>query len=164
MAIFEGISLRQRVLQKEINRLRSELTRYKKIAICKERATIEMEKEIEGLRSELSQSKIGKRLSNRLVVSLVGEIVTKGTSNFVLIENLSENGLYMRTSPAGSAIDYGIGEKYEVKFKLPSGEMLNTHCNIIWSYKTPPHGSIKCIGFEIINPPPPYREFLTSLQ
>jgi hypothetical protein len=158
------LEVRQKGWEKEIERLRSELSWYKKIAISRELVTRKMKKEMERLMSKFSQSKIEKRLSNRLVVSLFGEIVTIGTSNLVLIENLSKNGLYMRISPSEAAIDYGIGEKYEVKFKLPSREILNLYCNIIWSYTTPPHGLIKCTGSEIINLSSKYKEFLKTLQ
>jgi hypothetical protein len=150
--------------EKNIERLKSELARYKKITISKEYESRMLRQELKKIKLEFLQSKKEKRYGNRVIVSLCGEFITGGRSVLVLIDNISKKGMHMRTSPAKPPIVIAQGEACEIKFKLPSGKMQCLNCNINWSYKTPPLGLVNCIGCEIINPPPTYNHFLNSLQ
>src|SRR4030067_1634712 len=105
-----------------------------------------------------------KRRSKRVIVSLKAELISDGTSYTGFIENLSENGLFVTTTPTKTAIVFTPETRCEIKFQLPSGETLNLPCKIIWAYRTPPHGITNSIGLEIIDPHPKYREFLKTLQ
>jgi hypothetical protein len=113
-----------------------------------------------------------KRRSKRKIVALKAEIVSGGKSYAGVIENLSEDGIYIITTPSKSSIDFALGTTVELKFQPPSepkdilrssGETINLHCKVIWSYKTPPHGLTHSIGMEIINPSPEYKELLKTL-
>jgi len=106
---------------------------------------------------------VERRRSKRKIVSLEARLVSGGVRLAGVIENLSEEGIYMRTAPTKSVIDFSPGTPLELSFQLPSGEMLNLHCNVKWAYKTLPHGLTNSIGMEIINPPQKYKEFLKSL-
>lgn len=124
----------------------------------------------------------------RKIVSFKVELIS-GSSNLAgFIENLSDDGIYMKTSPAKAAVDFTPGKIFEVKFQPLFGETLcNTQvckyhhtcvvkfqplfeealrlqCKIKWSYKTPPHGLTNSIGMEVIHPHPTYEEFLKNLE
>ncbi len=105
-----------------------------------------------------------KRRFKRIIVSLKAELISDGTSYTGFIENLSENGLFVTTTPTKTAIVFTPETRCEIKFQLPSGETLNLPCKITWAYRTPPHGITNSIGLEIIDPHPKYREFLKTLQ
>jgi hypothetical protein len=151
-------------VENELINLKSELLRYKKIAIYKALKTKSLEDEIVKLKSEFLQNNAEKRNSNRLAVSLVGEIVIDKISYTVLIENVSENGIYMKILPTETTIGFSIKKSYKVKFKLPSGKTLSADCNAKWSCKPPPHFKVNCVGSELIDPSPRYIKFIKSLN
>ena len=94
-----------------------------------------------------------KRLSKRIIIGLKAEIISGDISCEGVIENLSEAGIYVITAPTKTEINFAPGTILEVKFQFLSGETLNLHCEVKWSYKTPPHGLTNRIGMKIINPP-----------
>ncbi len=93
-----------------------------------------------------------KRLSKRIIIGLKAEIISGDIICEGVIENLSETGIYVITAPTKSEIDFAPGTILEVKFQFLSGETLNLHCEVKWSYKTPPHGLTNRIGMKIIDP------------
>ena len=100
----------------------------------------------------------------RKIVSFKVELIS-GSSNLAgFIENLSDDGIYMKTSPAKAAVDFTPGKIFEVKFQPLFEEALRLQCKIKWSYKTPPHGLTNSIGMEVIHPHPTYEEFLKNLE
>ncbi len=103
------------------------------------------------------------RHSRRIIVRLKAECISGHSNNAVFIENISEDGMYMITTPAKTPIAYIPGTILELKPQFPSGETLHLHCRVVWSYKTPPHGLTDSVGVEIIDPPPKYKEFLKTL-
>jgi len=105
-----------------------------------------------------------KRRSKRIIVTLEAELVLNDMTYKGFIENLSENGVYVVTKPTKTNANFNPGEAIGLKFHLPSGEIVDMNCKIIWSYKTPPHGLTNSIGVEIINPPQKYIESLESFH
>lgn len=81
-----------------------------------------------------------------------------------IIENLSEEGIYVVTTPSDVSLEFTPETPAELRFKIPSGETLNLHCKIKWSYKNPPHGLTNSVGMEIINPPFVYKASLRDLE
>ncbi len=104
-----------------------------------------------------------KRYSKRIIVTLKAELISHGINYKGFIENVSENGLYIVTAPTETPASFIPDMPCEIKFQLPSGEALNLHCKVIWSYKTPPHGLTNSIGLEIIDPTSEYIESLKNL-
>jgi hypothetical protein len=104
-----------------------------------------------------------KRRSERKIVTLKAEIVSGDKSYAGVVENISEEGIYVITTPSKNPMDFTHGTMVELKFQLHSGEGMNLHCKVIWAYKTPPHGLTNSIGVEIIEPPAQYKEFLKTL-
>jgi len=101
-----------------------------------------------------------QRRSKRIIVTLEAELILNDTSYKGFIENLSEDGVYVITSPTKTTVNFNPGETIELKFRLPSGEILDMNCRVVWSYKTPPHGLTNSIGMEIINPSQKYIDSL----
>ncbi|MHA2220179.1 MAG: PilZ domain-containing protein [Candidatus Hodarchaeales archaeon] len=103
-----------------------------------------------------------KRRSNRKVVNIQAQLTSSDRTHNVFIQNFSKEGLYLVTTPLNQEADFNSEEIHELKFNLPSGEVINLNCKLIWSYKTPPHGITISIGMEVINPPPEYEAFIKS--
>jgi hypothetical protein len=105
-----------------------------------------------------------RRRSKRKTVSLDAEIISGSMTCTGYIDNISVNGMYMRTSPAQTSIDVTPGTIFEMKLHHVPGETLNLNCRVLWSYKNPPHGLTYNIGMEIIEPPQEYKAFIETLQ
>ncbi|MBI4680203.1 MAG: hypothetical protein HY753_03050 [Nitrospirae bacterium] len=69
----------------------------------------------------------------------------------------------MISAPANPMIDLQPGTAFDLKFQLPSGQNVNLHCKVKWSFKTPPHCLTSSMGLEIIDPPEEYKELLKTL-
>ncbi len=80
-----------------------------------------------------------------------------------IVENLSENGLYIRAASNEPTSELTPGKTLKVNFNSDSGEEISLLCRILWSYKTPPHGITDSLGMEIIYPLSNYEEFFETL-
>jgi len=105
-----------------------------------------------------------KRRSKRIFVTLDAELILNNTAYKGFVENLSEDGIYVITAPTKANVNFNPGDVIGLKFRLPSGEIFDMNCKIIWSYKTPPHGLTNSIGMEIIDPPQKYIQILESFH
>lgn len=106
-----------------------------------------------------------KRHCKRIKVDLKAERISGNQKYSVFIENISETGIQMITSPSDGHKKYTPGAIVDLNFKLPSGEALNLNCRIKWAYfKMPPEQLTDSIGLEIINPPEKYITFVKSLS
>ena len=90
-----------------------------------------------------------------------------------MIENLSESGMRLSTSPANTVIDFSPGTTLELEFQTLFGEIFNLNCMVKWSHKTQHHTKVKGLantpaleyaatGMEIIEPPLKYKEFVKT--
>ncbi len=104
-----------------------------------------------------------RRCSNRIPVKFEAELISNGIRYDGVIENLSEDCIYIRTLPKKTAVDFPPETTLELEFQLPSGETLNLHCKVIWSNKTTPNGLTNNLGLEIIEIPLTYEEFFKTL-
>ncbi len=105
-----------------------------------------------------------RRRSKRKIVSLDAEIISGSIRCTGFTDNLSENGLYMKTSSSETSIDVTPGTIFDMKLQHIPGGTLNLNCRVLWSYKNPPHGLTYSIGMEIINPPQEYITFIETLK
>jgi len=106
-----------------------------------------------------------KRRFKRIKVNLKAERISGDEKYGVLIEDISENGIHIITTPSNTHKKYTPGTDIDLKFHLSSGETLNLHCKVRWAYlKFPPDGLTDSIGLEIIDPPPKYIEFVRALR
>ncbi len=119
----------------------------------------------------------GRRTRKRIKVSCDAEIVSGAGYYAGFVENISEYGMkwYQYEDMNKSAKAFPPGTQLKVKLKLPSGERLLLNCRVIWSRRISNSKSTNTIGLdpppnftelgmEIINPPPQYKAFLTTLQ
>jgi hypothetical protein len=104
-----------------------------------------------------------RRRSNRIPVEFEAELTSNGIRYEVVIENLSEDCIYIGPFPKKTTVDFPTGTTLELEFQLPSGETLNLHCKVIWSNKTTPNGLTNNLALEIIEIPLTYEEFFKTL-
>jgi len=106
-----------------------------------------------------------KRRSRRIKVNLKAERLSGDEKYGVFIENISENGIHIITTPSSEHRKYAAGIDIDLKFHLSSGETLNLRCKVKWAdSKIPPDGLTDSIGLEIIDPPLKYIEFVKALR
>lgn len=105
-----------------------------------------------------------KRSAKRHNIDFKAELLYSGKYYAGVVENISENGLYMTAYPLNTDLDFTSGEALELKFQLSSREVISLPCEVKWSYKNPPHGLTCNIGAEIVESPLEYIEFIKSLS
>jgi len=106
-----------------------------------------------------------KRRSRRIKLHLKAERITGDEKCGVLIENISESGIQILTTPLKEHLKYHDGAEIDLMFHLLSGDTLNLHCKVKWSHpKVPPNGMTDSIGLEIIDPPRQYIEYVRTLH
>jgi len=106
------------------------------------------------------------RQFKRAPSKLEAELISDNANYKGFIENLCDAGLCITTVPMHTAVDFIPGKVVKLKFRLPSGEILNIQGEIRWlhSYKTPSQELIiNTMGMELINPPSKYKEFIKTL-
>lgn len=102
---------------------------------------------------------MASRLHARIPISLTGQLISYNVSYDVIIENISEYGIYARLPLNERETEYQLDSDIMVNLHLPYSESVNLNCKKRWSYQTRPDSLIENIGIEVINPPEKYREF-----
>ena len=106
-----------------------------------------------------------KRHCRRITVHLKGERISGNEKCGVFIENISESGIQILTTPLNEHLKYHDGTEIDLRFHLLTGDTLNLHCKVKWSHlKIPPNGMTDSIGMEIIDPPKQYIEYVRTLH
>jgi hypothetical protein len=106
-----------------------------------------------------------KRRTKRIEVNMKAERLSGNEKYGVFIENISEHGIHMITTPAETHKKYTPGTDIDLKLQLNTGEILNLQCKVRWAHlKVPPNGMTDSIGLEIIDPPAKYLEFVKTLH
>jgi hypothetical protein len=104
------------------------------------------------------------RRSERVILNQPGELIVGDKRYACSIENLTGEGAYVVTAPANDSRELTPATLLELRFTFPSGEKYRLHCNVEWSYLTPPHGYTHSIGLAIVDPPLTYKEHLKGLR
>lgn len=104
-----------------------------------------------------------KRVNRRVPVALECELVSGDVHYPAFIENISQDGLFIRIAYINEKINIAPGEQLKLKIRITSGEIVNVYCSEVWSEKNAPSSQIQISGMKIIDPPEKYREFLSSL-
>jgi hypothetical protein len=108
-------------------------------------------------------SSMEKRAFQRISVRLDGSFYSHDTSCIAYIRNVSPLGVNAIIAPMHCTAGFAEETKQELKIHTPSGETITLNCIRKWSYSISPQGLTKEIGFEIIDPPIQYKNFLTTL-
>ena len=96
---------------------------------------------------------MNKRHSNRITIGLKAEIISDDVHYGGVIDNISEDGMFVITDFEKNPVNFTPGSTVKVKFQFLSQEMLVLDCTVQWSFKTPPHGLTTRMGLKIIDPP-----------
>ncbi len=90
-----------------------------------------------------------------------------------VIENLSKSGIYMRTSPADTSVDFSPGTELKLEFQILTGETFDLNCKVRWINETQHRigkygitrtqtSKYTATGMEIITPSLKYKEFIKT--
>ena len=107
-----------------------------------------------------------KRHNKRKPGIFKAEIISGGKSYSGVIKNLSEGGAFVEIVPTEIVKDFIPGTKLEVKFQLPSGEILNLHYEVRWLYsKILPSPGLKqnSFGLEMTGSSRILNDFLNTI-
>ena len=104
-----------------------------------------------------------RRRAKRLTVNLKAERLSCTKNCSVFIENLSETGISMITTPA-KRIAYVPGSAINLKLKISNGNTIKLNCNVKWSYDNSAEDMAHSVGLEILDPPKEYKEFIKTLH
>jgi hypothetical protein len=100
-----------------------------------------------------------RRQSARVPVNLNAKIISEDKVFDGMIENMSEDGLeYFMTSFVKVTSNFTPAKSIKLNFQIPSGEMLNLNCELIWFLETSPDE--KLLGMKVLNPPLTYRKII----
>jgi hypothetical protein len=105
-----------------------------------------------------------KRAFQRTPVRIEAELISDYLNFAAFIGNLSASGIYIITIHTEDRMDFTQETPLELKFQIPSGEMLSLHCKKRWSNTITPNSLLGRMGMEIIDPPAEYSEYLKTLQ
>ena len=105
------------------------------------------------------------RRFKRIDFKLNAEINLSGKRYKGSIENLSEGGLFEIFFSDAYLTDLTTGASLGVKFQIPSEEIIDLHCKIVWLRVGPDEivGLRYYMGLEIINPSTEYKEFFKTM-
>ncbi len=98
------------------------------------------------------------------IVHYKAELISNSVNYTAVVENLSQDSLYMRAVPMNPVVDFPAGEAVEIKFEPVEGEKINLSCKVKWSYRTPPHGLTNSLGIEIVEGSPVYDKLMNDLD
>lgn len=101
---------------------------------------------------------------SKKIVSIKAELEHDRAMYTGLAGSVSENSIYLITSPSKASKNFDPGTLFELKLQLSSEETLSINCKVIWSYRTPPHGLTNSIGVEVAEQQQTYQDFFESLS
>lgn len=105
-----------------------------------------------------------RRRSQRIAITLDVELILNENNYIGVIENISKDGIYMKTLPTKSPMEFTPGTKLKLKIKPHSEETLILHCEIMWSKNTSSDGLTSDIGMTIIDSPAEYYDLLKKQE
>ena len=106
-----------------------------------------------------------RKLTSRIPVSLEAKVVSDGEMYPGSIQNLSEEGIgYLIESVIEVDKDFAPRKIILLTFQIPSGEMLNLKCEIVWCSRKSPDDKRATIGVKIIKPTQKYKKFAKKLK
>jgi hypothetical protein len=106
-----------------------------------------------------------KRRHRRIKLNLNAKIISQGHAYAGLTENVSEGGLeYLITSSFEVTENFALKKNIDLLLQIPSGETLTLSCEVRWFLRPSVLNTTLTLGLKILNPPPPYKEFIHSLN
>lgn len=105
-----------------------------------------------------------KRAFQRTDVRIEAELISDYLNFAAFIGNISTGGVYVITIHTEDRMDFTVGTPLELKFQVPSGEILRLRCIKRWSGTITANSLLGRMGMEIVDPPVEYSEYLKTLQ
>jgi hypothetical protein len=105
-----------------------------------------------------------ERAYRRRPTHLDCELIVDNVNYPAFIENISNDGLFIRIAYISELINFTHNTKLKLKIQLSSGDTINLYCKEIWSDKNTPSSLMKVSGMKIINPPTKFKVFFKTLQ
>ncbi|HDZ61581.1 MAG TPA: PilZ domain-containing protein [Nitrospirae bacterium] len=157
-------SIKNRSFVKIVDELKSEMARYKKGLVVRELKIGMLHKKMGALRSELMQYKGKKRRFKRVSVGIITEIIVGSKRYTGFMKELSAGGMQIITGPVRAITHFVPGSVVDIKFQLPTGQMLTLHCEVRWLHtvKARSEGLINSMGLAILDVPPRYKAFFKT--
>ena len=103
-----------------------------------------------------------RRRAERKTIKLKAERLSCTGNCSVFIENLSETGIKMITSPHKEN-DFAPGKDLDLELELSTGDTINLNCNVKWSVDDPSMDQSSSVGLEVISPPKEYVKFIKAI-
>jgi hypothetical protein len=105
-----------------------------------------------------------KRAFQRTPVRIEADLISDYLNFAAFIGNISARGLHIITIHTEDRMDFIQATPLDLKFQIPSGEMLSLHCKKRWSSTITSNSLLWRTGMEIIDPPTQYKKFLTMIK
>lgn len=100
---------------------------------------------------------------SRKIVNLKASLVSDRNKYSAIIENLSEDSIYLRAVPLDAAAGFTAGELFEIHLESVSGEDISVSGKLKWFYDTPPYGVTKSLGIKIEEENTEYKKLFNKL-
>lgn len=104
-----------------------------------------------------------KRFSDRMDIDLEAEITLNNESYAGKIENVSEEGCFLRTFPEHGFMDFHPGMIFELKPELPSGKAVSLDCRVVWLEKDASESVTNSAGLQFLESAPEFDEYVKTL-
>ncbi|MHA2474898.1 MAG: PilZ domain-containing protein [Promethearchaeota archaeon] len=103
------------------------------------------------------------RQSERVLKEFKAQLILNRERHDVIIDDFSANGMKVRTEQTNTDVNFLPDKIVDLEFEIPSGEILNLNCKLIWSSKMSSDSLIQDIGLKLNEASPMYEEFFKSL-
>jgi hypothetical protein len=104
-----------------------------------------------------------RRSSERIKADLGAEIILNNINYPGKIENISDEGLFVKVLSEDLTLDFHPGTIFKLIPELPSGKEICLECRVVWSEKDSIDGVTDNLGLRILETTPEYDEFVKSL-
>lgn len=105
-----------------------------------------------------------KRACQRTQVRIEADLICDYVNFAAFIGDISARGVHIITIHIEGNNDFGQAKPINLKFMIPSGEILSLRCRKRWSRTIASNSILWRTGMEIIDPPAQLENFLTTLQ
>ncbi|MEW6600918.1 MAG: PilZ domain-containing protein [Nitrospirota bacterium] len=108
---------------------------------------------------------IEKRLSRRVHIRLEAYVLTDQKTYTGQIQNVSKDGFeYLIDSSVTDPDVFRYGQTVEFCFQVPTGEVINMFCTVMWRSNNLPDEKSLTIGMKIAEPSPKFKYLIEPLQ
>lgn len=104
-----------------------------------------------------------KRRSDRLVIEVAAELITRVSRIAGTLTSISADCICIETFPDKVEVDLSPGNLFHVEFQTESGETLRLFCRVIWSKKVLSEDGPETTCLKIYENSPEFEVYYNSL-